>query len=107
MLTARIDGNYGTTYSSYLTVAQSYTEAGQTIFTEAGCNQTTLAAQIACLKTVPAQTIVNLPTVARYVVQDGTIVNTEQLIVSVKTGSVADVNVIFGTTANDGASFST
>ncbi|KAK4541604.1 hypothetical protein LTR36_007901 [Oleoguttula mirabilis] len=102
-----LTGNYGTTYSSYLTIDESYAVAGQQIFEEAGCNQTTLAAQIACLKTVPAQTIVNLATVARYVVQDGTIVNTEQLDVTNKNGSTADVNVIFGTTANDGASFST
>lgn len=101
-----LDGNYGTTYSTYYTIAQSYAVAGQQIFEEAGCNQTSLSAQIACLKTVPAMTIQNLATVARYVVQDGTIVNTEQLDVTNKNGSTADVNVIFGTTANDGASFS-
>lgn len=61
-------GNYGTTYSSYLTINESYAVAGQQIFEEAGCNQTTLDAQIACLKLVPAQTLVNLATVARYVV---------------------------------------
>ncbi|TKA73379.1 hypothetical protein B0A55_06368, partial [Friedmanniomyces simplex] len=77
------------------------------IFEEAGCNQTTLAGQITCLKAVPSQTLVNLATVARYVVQDGTIVDTEELDVTNKNGSTADVNVIFGTTANDGASFST
>ncbi|KAK5109734.1 hypothetical protein LTR62_006574 [Meristemomyces frigidus] len=102
-----LTGNYGTTYSSYLTVNASYTVAGQQIFEEAGCNQTTLAAQITCLKAVPALTIQNLATVARYVVQDGTIVNTEQLDVTNKNGSTANVNVIFGTTENDGASFST
>ncbi|KAK0280728.1 hypothetical protein LTR35_007754 [Friedmanniomyces endolithicus] len=102
-----LSGDYGTTYSSYLTINASYAVAGQQIFEEAGCNQTTLAAQITCLEAVPAQTLVNLPTVARYVVQDGTIVNTEQLDVTNKNGSTADVNVIFGTTKNDGASFST
>ncbi|KAK3108009.1 hypothetical protein LTR53_017851, partial [Teratosphaeriaceae sp. CCFEE 6253] len=102
-----LSGDYGTTYSSYLTIAQSYAQAGQQIFLAAGCNQTTLDAQIACLKTVPALTLVSLPTVARYVVQDGTYVNTEQLIVATKNGSTAHVPVIFGTTANDGASFST
>ncbi|KAK5113862.1 hypothetical protein LTR85_010395 [Meristemomyces frigidus] len=101
-----LGGNYGTTFSSYLTIDQSYAMAGQQIFQEAGCNQPTLDAQIACLKTVPAQTIVNLATVARYIVQDGTIVNDEQLDVTNKNGSTANVNVIFGTTANDGASFS-
>ncbi|KAI9684853.1 MAG: hypothetical protein M1822_005501 [Bathelium mastoideum] len=102
-----LSGDYATTYSSYLTISQSYAIAGQQIFLAVGCNQTSLSAQIACLKTVPAATIVNLPTVARYVVQDGTFVNTEQLDVTNRNGSSAYVPVIFGTTANDGASFCT
>jgi carboxylesterase type B len=106
-VTLGLNGNYGTTYSSYYTINESYAVAGQQIFSEAGCNQTTLSSQIACLETVPAQTLVNLPTVARYVVQDGTIVNTEQLDVVNRNGSAAYVPVIFGTTLNDGASFST
>ncbi|GAB1726935.1 hypothetical protein NU195Hw_g2851t1 [Hortaea werneckii] len=101
-----LDGNYGTEYSSYLTIEESYDRAGQQIFSEAGCNQTSLDAQIACLKTVPADTLVGLSTVARYIVQDGDIITTEQLIVSTKNGSTAHVPVIFGTTDNDGASFS-
>lgn len=105
-VTLGLSGDYGTTYSSYYTIAQSYAVAGQQIFTAVGCNQTSIDAQIACLKTVDANTIQNLGTVARYVVQDGTYVDTEQLIVSTKNGSTAHVPVIFGTTANDGASFS-
>ncbi len=54
-----------------------------------------------------AVTLAELPTVANKVVQDGRIVNTEQLIVSVKNGSTAHVPVMFGTAENDGASFST
>lgn len=100
-----LDGDYATTYSSYLTIEQSFDRAGEQIFSGAGCNQTNINEQIACLKTVPASTIVNLGTVARYVVQDGTIVDTEQLIVTAKNGSQAYVPVIFGTTNNDGASF--
>lgn len=38
--------NYGTTYSSYYTVNQSFTLAGEQIFRQAGCNQTTLAVRI-------------------------------------------------------------
>ncbi len=102
-----LSGDYGTTYSSYLTIKQSYAEAGQQIFEGVGCNQTTLKAQIRCLKNKPWQDIQDLATVARYVVQDGYYVNTEQLDVVNTNGSTADVNVIFGTTANDGASFST
>ena len=106
-VTLGLSGDYRTTYSSYLTVQQSYGSAGQQIFNGVGCNQTSLKAQIACLKKVPWQQIQDLTIVARYVVQDGYYVDTEQLDVSNTNGSTADVNVIFGTTANDGASFST
>jgi hypothetical protein len=100
--TLGLDGDYGTTYSSYYTVNESYTVAGQQIFRGLGCNQTSIAAQIACLKTVDSHLIQNHTTVARYVVQDGSIVNTEQLIVSERNSSTAHVPVIFGTTTNDG-----
>lgn len=102
-----LSGDYGTTYSSYYTIAQSYAVAGQNIFKAAGCNQSSLAAQIACLDAVPAATIVGLSSVARYVVQDGKYVNTEQLIVNTRNASTAHIPVIFGVTRNDGASFST
>ncbi|RDW87333.1 carboxylic ester hydrolase-7 [Coleophoma crateriformis] len=97
--------DYATTYSSYLTVAASYARAGQNIFAEAGCNQTDLPAQIACLNQVPALTLVGYSIAAAYVVQDGYYVNTEQLDVVNANGSAAYVPVIFGVTANDGASF--
>ena len=106
-VTLGLDGDYGTTYSSYLTIQESYERAGQDIFTGVGCNQTDIDDQIECLRTVPWSEIQNLATVARYVVQDGTIVNSEQLIVSANNASTAHVPVIFGTTADDGASFST
>lgn len=102
-----LTGDYATTYSSYLTVQESYDTAGQQIFIEAGCNQTTIEEQIACLEGVPAQTIVNLATVARYVVQDGIYVTTEDLDVYNRNGSAANVHTIWGNVANDGASFST
>ena len=102
-----LSSDYATTYSSYLTIAGSYALAGQEIFIEAGCNQTSLSAQIACISTYPALNLVGLDTVARYVVQDGTYVNTEQLIVSENNASTAHVPVMFGNMANDGASFST
>ncbi|KAH8820922.1 esterase/lipase [Xylogone sp. PMI_703] len=102
-----LSGDYATTYSSYLTVEESYAIAGQAIFQEAGCTNATLDLQIECLESQPALKIVNLPTVARYVVQDGTYVNTENLDVVNKNGSAAYVPVIFGNVKNDGASFST
>jgi hypothetical protein len=98
---------YATTYSSYLTPNASFAIAGKNIFSSAKCNQTSLGDQIACLKAVPALKLVSLPFVARYVVQDGQFVNTEQLIVNSKNGSTAHVPVIFGNVANDGASFCT
>jgi carboxylesterase type B len=102
-----LSGNYATTYSSYLSVPESYALAGQNIFLAAGCTQTSLEAQIACLELVPAWKLVGLSSVARYVVQDGTYVNTEELDVVNRNGSTAHVDVMFGITANDGASFST
>jgi len=56
------------------------------------------------LKAADAQMIVNLPTAARYVVQDGIYVNTAALDVYNNNGSAAHVNTIWGVTANDGAS---
>lgn len=104
-----VAGDYATTYSSYYTINDSFAVAGPQILDAAGCaNQTTtteLDAQIACLRQVPAADLVSLATVARYVVQDGTLVNTAQLVVSERNGSAAYVPVIFGTTENDGASF--
>ncbi|KAL3427888.1 alpha/beta hydrolase (carboxylesterase) [Phlyctema vagabunda] len=102
-----LSGDYATTYSSYYTVEQSYATAGQNIFAAAKCNQTTLQAQIECLKQIPALTLVSLSTVARYVVQDGIYVNTRELDLVNRNGSAAYVPVVFGVTANDGASFST
>ncbi|KAF2157472.1 carboxylesterase family protein-like protein [Myriangium duriaei CBS 260.36] len=106
-VTLGLNGDYATTYSSYLTINGSYAVAGQQIFTEANCTQSSLAAQIACLKQVPAQTLANLNTVARYVVQDGTIVDTPNLDVANKVHGAAHVNTMWGNVANDGASFCT
>jgi len=99
-----LTGNYGTTYSSYYTVNQSYAIAGQQIFQEAGCNQASIQDQITCLRQYPGD-ITAFAYAARYVVQDGTIVNTEELELRSKNPNTANVNVIFGVTANDGASF--
>jgi len=104
-VTLGLSGDYSTTYSTYYTIAQSYAVAGQNIFTQAGCTQATLDAQIACLKQLPALKITGLPTHARYVVQDGHYVNTPQL--DLVHGTAARVPVIFGIAADDGADFIT
>ncbi|KAI5264010.1 carboxylesterase family protein-like protein [Aureobasidium subglaciale] len=101
-----LSGNYATEYSSYLTPAESYARS-EALFENIGCNQTTLDARISCLRATPAQTIVNAATVARYIVQDGTYITTEDLDVYNRNGSAANVNTIWGIVANDGASFST
>ncbi|KAG9188990.1 hypothetical protein G6011_05858 [Alternaria panax] len=106
-VTLGLDGDYGTTYSTYYTVNQSYTVAGPQIFAAAGCNSTDVSTQIACLDKVPATQLVGFNTVARYVVQDGTYVNTPNLILSTRNASTAHIPVIFGIITNDGASFST
>jgi carboxylesterase type B len=100
-VTLGLDGDYGTTYSTYYTVNQSYTVAGPQIFAAAGCNSTDVSAQI------PAADLIGFNTVARYVVQDGTYVNTPELIISTRNASTAHIPVIFGTVLDDGASFST
>ncbi|CAN9398663.1 unnamed protein product [Alternaria alternata] len=86
-VTLGLDGDYGTTYSTYYTINQSYTVAGPQIFAAAGCNGTDVSAQIACLDKVP--------------------VNTPNLILSTRNASTAHIPVIFGIIVNDGASFST
>ena len=102
-----LNGDYGTTYSTYYTINQSYTVAGPQIFSSAGCNSTGLTSQMACLSQVPATKLVGLPTVARYVVQDGTYVNTPNLHLTSHSPNTAQIPVIFGVTRDDGASFST
>ena len=102
-----LDSNYGTTYSKYYTLNDSFTIAGSPIINATNCTSSSLSEEIGCLKQVNATELVSLDDVARYVVQDGTFVDTAELIVSERNGSTAHVPVIFGTTANDGASFST
>lgn len=99
-----LKGNYGTTYSSYYTIAQSYAATdGAALLLEAGCNQSTVAAQVACL-TSTTDDLSTFNYVARFVVQDGTIVNTVDLAVNQASPNknVANVPVIFGNARNDG-----
>jgi hypothetical protein len=99
-----LTSDYATTYSNYLTIEESYDIAGQQIFNQAGCNETSLNAQIDCLEGVPANVLVGLTDVARYVVQDGHYVNSPELDILNRNKGTAYVPVIFGVCANDGAS---
>jgi len=105
--TLGLDHDYGTTYSSYYTINESYTVAGPQIFNGSNCTTGSLDDKLTCLKQFNATELVSLDTVARYVVQDGVIVNTPQLNVFNQNGSSAHVPIMFGVTENDGASFST
>ena len=102
-----LPGDYATTYSSYLTIAESYALAGQQIFNGTNCTQSSLQSQITCLKQANASDITALSDVARYVVQDGSIVNTEQLIVTQNNGSAANIHTMWGILRDDGGSFAT
>jgi carboxylesterase type B len=104
-----LGGNYATTYSAYLSLEEGMKTYGK-LFEEANCssaNYPTVDEQIECVKKVSAATLLNLPTVARYVVQDGNIVNTPELPLDKPSGNTAHVPVIFGVTRDDGASFTT
>ncbi|KAL5337349.1 Alpha/Beta hydrolase protein [Aspergillus crustosus] len=94
-----------TSYKSYSTISESYEAVGQNIFAEASCDTGTVEEQISCLREIPASTLVNLPTVARHIVQDGKYVDRAELNLFDKTAGTANVPVIFGNTANEGASF--
>ncbi|KAF1363323.1 acetylcholinesterase precursor [Lizonia empirigonia] len=90
-VTLGLKGDYGTTYSTYYTIDQSYAVAGPQIFLAVGCNGTNISSQIACLEKVPASALVGASTVARYVVQDGKYVNTPDLILSTRNGNTAHI----------------
>ncbi|RAL62936.1 hypothetical protein DID88_004777 [Monilinia fructigena] len=94
-VTLGLSSDYATTYSTYLTIPESYALAGQNMILASDCNQTSLSAQISCLKTVPALPLIELDINARYVVQDGHYVNTAKLDLANHNGSTAYVDVIF------------
>ena len=56
---------YATTYSQYYSIAQEQSLVADPILAATGSSNATDALE--CLKAVSAETLVNLPTVARYV----------------------------------------
>jgi carboxylesterase type B len=101
-------GNYGTTYSEYLTIQQAFDRSWPNVTNATNCSTTNIQSGLACLRKVNATVLQNYNTAPfRYVVQDGRIVNTPQLDVTKRNGSSAYVPIMFGVAANDGASFST
>lgn len=104
-----LTSNYGTTYSLYYSIAQSYNVSGKSIVSATNCTAATVEDSIGCLRSFNATTLVNLGgggTVARYVVQDNIYVNTSELNLLTPSNGTAHVPAIFGVVANDGASFS-
>ncbi|KJX93105.1 carboxylesterase from carbohydrate esterase like protein [Zymoseptoria brevis] len=105
--TLGLQGNYGTEFSEWKTIEEGWQQQGSKVAVEAGCADGTLEEQVDCLRTIPADELVKQQNVARFVLQDGEIVTRRNLNVVTSNGTTAHIPVIFGTTANDGASFST
>lgn len=99
--------NYGTTYSLYYDIAQSYNASGQSIVNATNCTSDSIEQSVNCLRDFNATMLVYMDTVARYVVQDNIYVNTSELNVVTPYDGTAHVPIMFGNVANDGASFST
>ncbi|KAL4897765.1 Alpha/Beta hydrolase protein [Aspergillus ambiguus] len=91
-----------TTYSSYMTIRESYDLAGQHIVSAAGCSTGDLEDQTSCLEQVPASSLVGFDAVARHIVQDGHYV-TEREMDLIEKKRNSSIPVMFGTTADEGA----
>lgn len=94
--------DYATTYSLYYTPAEEVQIVGNKIVSEVNC---TSALDVpACLRAIPAQTLVNLPDVARFLVVDGEILTSDQLQLTGR-GPAAHVPTMWGHMRFDGAAF--
>ncbi|CAJ2510094.1 Uu.00g059940.m01.CDS01 [Anthostomella pinea] len=89
--------NYGTTYSEYLTIEEEMVDAGDAILASTNC--TTATSQVDCLRAIPADTLLSLDDVARYLVMDGTYLTSDELQLN---GSALPVHLMIGTTRDDG-----
>jgi carboxylesterase type B len=91
---------YGTTYSRYYTIDEEVNVAANAILTATNC--TSAVSQLDCLRALPATTLTSLPTIARYIVVDGTYITSNQLQLK---GPRLPFNLMMGITAEDGAPF--
>lgn len=91
---------YGTTYSKYYTILQEMEKVGKAILEETNCTQA--ASQIGCLRDLSASRISNLAGSARYLVVDGTYLQTAELDLA-HPESTAHVPLMIGTMRDDGA----
>ncbi len=92
--------NYGTTYSQYYTIGEEMNVAADAILSATNC--TSAPSRVDCLRAVPATTLVNMGTVARFLVVDGTYLTSDQLELK---GPPLPVNIMMGTMHDDGAPF--
>lgn len=97
--------NFATIFSDYPTIEQEVQQSAIPILALTGCNTTTsTAATLACLRAFDAQKLVNLPTIVRTPVVDGTYITSSQLPVD-GSAPVARVPVLMGIMRDDGAAF--
>jgi carboxylesterase type B len=96
---------YGTTYSKYYTIPEEVSAAADAILNATGCSHT--PSQVNCLREVDPFTLVNLPTVARFFVVDGTYLTSDQLPLSGNHGKTAPYKLMMGLEADDGTPFIT
>lgn len=99
------ESDFATPYSSYMTIEDSYNTTGRQVLAETGCTTGTPEQQVACLKKAPASVLAGLKSVARHIVQDGHYVNSRELNLLRVSGRHPSKPVMFGNTANGGASF--
>ncbi|KAI0819941.1 carboxylesterase from carbohydrate esterase [Trametes gibbosa] len=95
--------NYATTYSLYYTIPEEVATVANPILAAVGCDATGTDA-LACMRAADPHKLVNLPTVARFLVVDGTFVTSTQLPLD-RSGPVANVHTMMGFMRDDGAAF--
>ena len=86
-----LPSEYATTYSSYLTIEESYELVGQALATHVGCDDASVDDQVACFKDISIEEIDAFPEGPRYVVQDDIYVLDSHLVVFPRNGSTAHV----------------
>ncbi|KZT69948.1 carboxylesterase from carbohydrate esterase [Daedalea quercina L-15889] len=96
--------DYATTYSLYYTIPEEVYVAVDPILAEINCTTTNVSEALTCLKNYDAYSLVTLENVARYIVVDGTIITTDELVLN-GTGHVARVQLMMGNMRDDGAAF--
>ncbi|TFK25421.1 cholinesterase [Coprinopsis marcescibilis] len=93
---------YATAYARYYTIQQQFEGYAKPLIVNVGCGNATDV--LACLRELPAQTLLNAPNPPRYIVVDGEYITTDELKLD-GSGPAADAHVMFGWTRDDGSDF--